>query len=262
MPPLTEEDAAALHRASSLLWNPLGEAYVALVAPAPGDRVLDACCGAGASAIPAARAVGASGAVDAVDLAPGPAELGRRRAAAERLGRLRFHVADVTAWPDPEPYDVLLCGYGIFFMPDMDASARRLAGRLRPGGRFSVATWAEGALESFGARLARAVETERPLESADPPARRAARRIGTEDALGAWARGLRLRDVRTHRIVRHVPLSPGDAWDLVLGSGFRGMLHSLDAPAADRVRARFLDMLDADGIDDLDATSLVAVGTA
>jgi ubiquinone/menaquinone biosynthesis C-methylase UbiE len=65
---------AALRRAqdhaSSLLWDPLGEAYVDLVAPAPGDRVLDACCGAGASAIPAARAVGASGTVDAVDLTP------------------------------------------------------------------------------------------------------------------------------------------------------------------------------------------------
>jgi trans-aconitate methyltransferase len=171
-------------------------------------------------------------------------------------------VADVTAWPAPGPYDVLLCGYGIFFLPDMDASAQLLAQRLRPGGRFSVATWAEGAMEDFGALLFRSVETERPLESSDPPPRQAGRRINTEAALGAWARTLRLRDVRTHRIERHVPLSSGNAWDLVLGSGFRGMLHGLDDQAADRVRARFLDSLDAEGVDHLDTTSLVATGTA
>jgi hypothetical protein len=144
----------------------------------------------------------------------------------------------------------------------MDASARALAGRLRPGGRFSVATWAEGAMDGFGARLFRSVRTERPMEEADPPARQASRRINTEAALGAWARSLGLQDVRTHRIDRHVPLTSDNTWDLVLGSGFRAMLHGLDDQAADRVRVRFLDVLNAEGVDHLDATTLVAVGTA
>jgi 2-polyprenyl-3-methyl-5-hydroxy-6-metoxy-1,4-benzoquinol methylase len=254
-------DAAAQEHASSLLWDPLGEAYVELVAPAPGDRVLDACCGAGASAIPAARAVGASGTVDAVDLDAALTGLGRRRAAGERLDQARFHVADVTAWSAPQPYDVLLCGYGVFFLPDMDVSARALAERLRPGGRFSVATWAEGAMEAIGSRLLRSVRAERPIESSEPPPRQASRRINTEAALGGWARSLHLRDVRTHRIDRHVPLNSGNAWDLVLGSGFRAMLRGLDDRAADRVRVRFLDTLDTEGGDHLDATSLVAIGT-
>ncbi|MFD0904494.1 class I SAM-dependent methyltransferase [Actinomadura sediminis] len=84
-------DAAARDHgaAASLLWDPLGEAYVERVRPAPGERVLDACCGGGASAIAAGRAVGATGRVDAVDLAEGLVELGRRRAAAERLEQVR-----------------------------------------------------------------------------------------------------------------------------------------------------------------------------
>jgi hypothetical protein len=48
----------------------------------------------------------------------------------------------------------------------------------------------------------------------------------------------------------------------VIGSGFRAMLHGLDDAAVARVRDRFLDSLTTGGLDHLDATSLVAVGTA
>jgi trans-aconitate methyltransferase len=257
-------DAAArdYDAAAKVLWDPLGAAYVELAAPGPGERVLDACCGAGASAIPAGRAVGGSGTVDAVDQARGPIELGRRRATAGRLDQVRFHVADVTGWTAPQPYDLLLCGYGVFFLPEMDASARHLAGRLRPEGRFTVATWAKGAMEDFGGLLFRTVGTERPMESSEPPSRKASLRINTEITLGEWAQSLGLSDVTTHRIDLRVPLTYGNAWDLVLGTGFRGMLHGLDDQAVRRVHDRFLDALGAEGPGELDASTLVVIGTA
>lgn len=56
---------------SPRLWRPLGEILSAVARTATGDRVLDACAGAGASALPAARAVGPqsnpSGRVDTPD---------------------------------------------------------------------------------------------------------------------------------------------------------------------------------------------------
>jgi ubiquinone/menaquinone biosynthesis C-methylase UbiE len=61
--------AEEFHRWSPLLWDPVGQATAQAAFPTPGERVLDACCGAGASALPAARAVGPDGRVDAVDLA-------------------------------------------------------------------------------------------------------------------------------------------------------------------------------------------------
>ncbi|GAA2116390.1 class I SAM-dependent methyltransferase [Actinomadura alba] len=257
-------DAAArdYSAAAALLWDALGEGYVERVRPVSGSRVLDACCGAGASAIPAARAVGPAGQVDAVDLAAGLVELGRRRAAEEHLDQVRFHKADVTNWPAPQPYDLVLCGYGIFFLPDMDTSARRLAGLLGPGGRFSVAAWAKGAMEDFGALLYTSVTTERPSERADPPARRASNRINTEAALADWMISLGLDEVSVHQIVHQVTLTPDNARDLVIGSGFRAMLHDLDDETVARVRDRFLESLTTGGLDHLDATSLVAVGTA
>src|SRR5687767_2408356 len=51
-------------------------------------------------------------------------------------------------------------------------------------------------------------------------------------------------------------LTTDNAWNLVLGSGFRGMLHGLDDPATGHVRARFLDALDAEGLNRLDVSTL------
>jgi ubiquinone/menaquinone biosynthesis C-methylase UbiE len=50
-------------------WDRYGTATVDRLPLAPGHRVLDLCCGTGASAIPAARAVGPSGQVIGIDAA-------------------------------------------------------------------------------------------------------------------------------------------------------------------------------------------------
>jgi trans-aconitate methyltransferase len=133
---------------ASRLRDPLRQILAGYAAPRRCDRVLDACCGTGASALPAARAVGPSGRVDAVDLAPSLLERGQ--AAATGLPQLRFIHPDVSTWRSPaRPYDLVQSGYGVFFLPDMGAGARHLVSPLRPGGRFAVQTWRQGALASF-----------------------------------------------------------------------------------------------------------------
>ena len=51
------------------LWNPISTAAVSRSHPRFDERVLDACCGDGASALPTAELVGLGGHVDAVDRA-------------------------------------------------------------------------------------------------------------------------------------------------------------------------------------------------
>ena len=75
--------AAADHFSNPALgfWDRYGAATVARLPLAPGHRVADLCCGTGASAIPAARAVGPSGQVTGVDVAEPLLALARERAA-------------------------------------------------------------------------------------------------------------------------------------------------------------------------------------
>src|SRR5437879_5221698 len=78
------------------LWNHCGRRTVELASIRPGGRVLDVCCGSGASAIPAAERVGPSGHVLGTDLAERLLDLARAKAAARDLTNVDFQVGDMT----------------------------------------------------------------------------------------------------------------------------------------------------------------------
>jgi ubiquinone/menaquinone biosynthesis C-methylase UbiE len=249
------------HRWSPLLWDQVGQATVEVSAPGRGERVLDACCGAGASALPAARAVDRDGLVDAVDLAGALVALGERRAGQEGLVNLRFHEHDVTAWVAPDGgYDLVQCALGVFFFPDMDRDTAKLAGLLRPGGRLAVTVWEKGALGGWGQAFKSAVETEREWPGSSQSDQLG--RIDTADALAPWLESLGLRSPQVVRRDLVVPLTPATAWDLAVGSGTRALLHGLAPAAVERVRAHFTAALEAASVTDLDARILTGTAVA
>ncbi|MGC3002013.1 class I SAM-dependent methyltransferase [Streptomyces sp. G35A] len=253
--------AREFHRWSPLLRDPVGRATVEVSAPAPGERVLDACCGAGASALAAARAVGPAGLVDAVDLSGALAALGARRAREGGLEQLRFHRHDMTTWVAPEGgYDLVQCALGMFFFPDTDRGTAALAAALRPGGRLAVTVWEEGAVGGWGRAFRSAVETERPWPRPSQSAQLA--RVDTAEKLAAWLESLGLSRARVERRDPAVPLTPGTAWDLAVGSGTRALLTGLAPDAVERVRVRFADALEAASVTDLDVRILTGTAVA
>ncbi|WP_410651203.1 class I SAM-dependent methyltransferase [Amycolatopsis sp. cmx-4-54] len=249
-------DFAALGR---YLWGPIGAATVAAAGIGEGDRVLDACCGTGASAIPAARAVGAGGVVDALDLS-GPM-IGELRRLSADLPQLRAHEADATAW-ETGGYDVVQSALGIFFFPDMTDGTERLIGRARSGGRAVFTIWRRGSMVTAGRHLGRAVAAV--TDSAPPPAREPSLidRVDQADSYAGWLSGRRLSDVDVVVNELRLAMTPEIAWLVVIGSGFRGLLDGLEPGVVEQVRERYLDSLREDGVTELDATTLIGSGTA
>jgi ubiquinone/menaquinone biosynthesis C-methylase UbiE len=78
-------------------WERYGRRTVERLDLARGARVLDVCCGSGASALPAARTVGAEGRVIGVDLADRLLDLARATADAQGLSSTEFRRADRTS---------------------------------------------------------------------------------------------------------------------------------------------------------------------
>ncbi|SNS93847.1 Methyltransferase domain-containing protein [Geodermatophilus pulveris] len=252
----SDDAAADFARLGPLLWDPVGRATVAAVDLRPGQRVLDACCGDGASAVPAAHAVGSPGHVDAVDLSPVMVGLLRRRAG--DLPQLTGTAADVTTWAG-EGYDAVLCVLGAFSLPDMDAGTAHLVRRPRPGGLVSVTSWRPGAMVAPGMALARAVARERGEPVPGDPPRGRLQELGAPDALAGWFAGRGAAGVEVTTVPHTLPATDDALWLLVLGSAFRGMLAGLDDDAVGRVRADYLGQLA--GGPPVDATTLVAVGS-
>lgn len=245
-------------RLSPHLWQPLGEELVRHARLVPGEHVLDACCGEGASAIPAARVVGSSGHVDAVDAAAALIEVGRSQTT--DLPQLSFACADVTEWAGG-PYDVVQCAFGVFFFPDMDADTAALLTLLRPGGRLVVSAWKRGALRKFAGCLVDAIEAETGTAIPEPSGVQPAERIDSEDKLGTWLSGFGLSDVDVRSVPFTVRLTDELSWDLVIGTGFRAMVSSVDDEVRDRVRLGLFERLRERGIQELDAAAVIGRGT-
>lgn len=253
---LHDDGAAEFERLAPSLWNPMGNALVAAAEITLGDRVLDACCGSGATTIPAAQFAGPDGQVDGVDLSAGLLALNQAKADTLSLNNVRLAQADVTTWVPEAPYDAVVCAYALFLLPDIDAGAAHLVSLLRSGGRFAVSTWQEGAGARFGEllRAACAREAEVPA-AADQPRADNARRLDSVEKLTAWLQSLGLEEVAVAPTPGRVQLDPTLAWSLVLGSSYRTLLPA-DPDAVERVRTAFLAELGQDF--ELNADTLIA----
>ena len=118
-------------------WEWYGQQTVSRLRLEPGAKILDVCCGSGASAIPAAKAVGPNGFVLGIDLAENLIELAKTKASKRGLENIEFRVADMLDLDfAPSTFDVVICVFGIFFVPDMQQAIQTLWKLLRPGGRL------------------------------------------------------------------------------------------------------------------------------
>lgn len=107
-----------------------------------GNRVLDIATGSGEPALTAARAVGPSGKVVAVDMSPGMLAIARERVAAAGLRNVELVESDAESLTlDRNSFDAVLCRWGLMFMPDLDNLMHRLHHALKPDGRLATAVW-------------------------------------------------------------------------------------------------------------------------
>lgn len=243
-------------RLAPVLWDPVSAGLVEVAQPRPGQWVLDACCGVGSSALPAAAIVGPSGRVDAVDTSTQLS--GMLREDASRPPWLHVHIADVTTWSGQDRgYDLVQCSLGVFFFPNMDDGVRHLASLRAPGGSLVLSIWRRGALMDFRQVLLEAL-TRVTGEAVTPPASPIAG-IDDADSMRDWLRGLGLGEVVIHRHDLTVALDDDTSWLLVTGTGWRGLVADLDEAQREDVRAELLTGLATAGVQTLDAGTLVAL---
>jgi ubiquinone/menaquinone biosynthesis C-methylase UbiE len=245
-------DAAPL-----FFWDALGTRTVELAGMGAGDRVLDVCCGSGASALPAARRVGPAGLVVGVDLSDGLLHRARDTAAACGV-RASFVRGDLEGPPVADAsVDVVVCVLGLYFAADLAAAVAGLWRLLRPGGTLAVTTWGSRALEPAHSVYLEAVARECPAMDL----RRATlswHRIDSAARIrGVFAdAGVAAPDVREETVVH--PTTPADCWTVVLGSGYRIWLDLMGADAARRVHDTYLRLLRARRVAALTADVLYA----
>jgi SAM-dependent methyltransferase len=113
---------------------------------------LDVAAGTGASLMPAARRIGASGRVVGLDIAPGMVARLLETIEAQGLENAEALVGDAESLPfDDESFDTVLCGFGLFFFADTKLALAEIYRVLRTGGRFAVSTFTRKGSDSMDA---------------------------------------------------------------------------------------------------------------
>jgi ubiquinone/menaquinone biosynthesis C-methylase UbiE len=239
-------------------WDRYGQRSIERLRLRKGAHVLDVCCGTGASALPAAQAVGHDGRVIAVDLAEELLQLGRAKATASGLQCLEFRRGDMTAldFPDSQ-FDAVVCVFGIFFVPDMEAQVAELWRLVRPGGQLAVTTWGPGIFAPAYEIWLAAVRRVRP---------------GLYSAFNPWDRITTPEAVRKLFVDAGIPhaevvaeegyqdlRTPDDFWTIALGSGLRWTIDQMGTETASEIRQEILDSLSARRIERVATNVIYAV---
>jgi ubiquinone/menaquinone biosynthesis C-methylase UbiE len=253
-------DAAADHFDDEPLafWERIGSRTVERLALANGAKVLDVGCGTGASALPAAEAVGSTGSVIGVDLAARLLDRARAKAKTCGLSNIEFRLADMTSLGYPnDHFDAVVSVFSIFFVPDMEGLVRELWRMVRPGGKLAVTTWGPRIWEPAYSRWQKVIKQERPdLYSAFNPWDRitdpvAVRRLLQE---GGAANIEVVAEEGSQRL-----RSAEDWWTIALGSGLRWTIEQMGPEAAARVKTDNVDWLSDNKIDRLETNAIYAV---
>jgi ubiquinone/menaquinone biosynthesis C-methylase UbiE len=257
----TYNAAADFYNASPLgFWDYFGRRTIELAALAIGSRVLDVCCGAGASALPAAEAVGPTGNVIGVDLAKQLLKSARAKAVHRRLGNIEFEVGDMLSLRfSPASFDAVVCVFGIFFVPDMARAVGELWSRIRPGGKLAVTTWGPNFCEPANGAFWSSIKDIRPdLYKGFNPWDRINDPAGLRKILdeGGAASPNIIPENRLHPIK-----SPEDWWTIVLGSGYRGTIEQLNPMERQKVKETNLAFIRDKKISAVETNVLYALGT-
>jgi ubiquinone/menaquinone biosynthesis C-methylase UbiE len=259
--------AAATYNAASefydhpanTFWERYGRRTIERLRLPEGARVLDVCCGSGASAIPAAEAVGPRGSVTGVDLAGNLLELARAKAKQRGLTNIQFESGDMTNLRfETGSFDVVVCVFGIFFVPDMEAAVRELTRVVRPGGRLAVTTWGPRFFEPVSSAFWDSVRNVRSdLYKGFNPWDRISEAATVRSLLESAA----VSDIEVVPETDSQPInSPDHWWAMVLGSGYRGTVDQLTPSEREQVRAENLDFLRSEAIRSIEANVIYAIG--
>jgi SAM-dependent methyltransferase len=234
----TYNAAADFYDASPLgFWNYFGRKTIELLSLQNGSRVLDSCCGAGASALPAAELVGPKGKVIGVDVAQALLELARAKAAQRRLGNTQFELGDLLSLRFPNI--LWRC--------------------VRSGGQLAVTTWGPNLFEPANSAFWTSVKNVRAdLYKGFNPWDRI-------NDLASLMMIMREAGVESAKIADENRLHPissvEDWWTIVLGSGYRGTIEQLNPLERERVKEANLAFIRDEKISAIETNVLYALAT-
>ncbi|MGH6988231.1 MAG: class I SAM-dependent methyltransferase, partial [Caulobacteraceae bacterium] len=197
------ETWAALQERLDAQIAPLGERAMSVLAPEPGEVILDLGCGCGATSLELAARLGPKGAVQAVDISGPMLAVARARPRGPGQASIEFVQGDAQVFHfEGGAADGAFSRFGVMFYADPVAAFANVRGGLKRGGRLAFVCWRDVSLNPF---MTLPYQAALPLLPPQPPP-------GDPFAPGpfALADGARLRGILASAGYGDIILEPFD----------------------------------------------------
>jgi SAM-dependent methyltransferase len=224
-----------------------GEAALKLVAPQPGQHVLDIGCGFGDTTQRIAGLVGPSGEAVGLDAAPRFIEAARAEAAEAGVTNARFLVADPQVDPIHERFHMAFSRMGTMFFASPVAALRTVRRALAPGGKLVMVVWRKREDNTWLYRAQEIVEgiVSRPEEYDEPTCGPGPFSMSGADTTSDILIGAGFEDIAFHRC--DLPILVGrdveEAIELVTALGPAGEILRLQGDRAAHLHGQVHDAL-------------------
>jgi len=219
-----------------------GEQLVAEASVQEGERVLDVATGQGACLIPAAAAVGPTGAVVGIDISAGMIEVLDRSINAAGLRQVDVELMDAEALTFEDcSFDVVTCAFALFHL-DRVRVLPGFARVLKPGGRAAFSTFDNDALGYPW--FAEVVAPFLPAEGPQPDAAARVLHIDQDELVG------QLHDAGFEQVSSRVVerqyhfTTASEHWDWLMSNGHRVTIDRVEPGRVDALKGAVTQRLE------------------
>jgi len=213
---------------------------VELLPSLPSMDVLDLSTGTGAVAVEVATRF-SHACIEAIDLSQGMLEKAKSKAQSKGLTNISFKLCDIDDMTyDNGVFDIVTCGYGLFFYPDMVAAYQKICRMMKQGGIFIFSSFTKKSFnpcsELFLNRLQNNYAIEIPSDLKE--------KLTTEEQIQELAETADIRHVSVELYQIRYPITVDDWWALLNNSGYKSFLDQLDSKQLLRFKGEHLQEIE------------------
>ncbi|QYZ66494.1 MAG: methyltransferase domain-containing protein [Gammaproteobacteria bacterium (ex Lamellibrachia satsuma)] len=221
-------------------------------------NILDVSTGTGAVAIEVARKYRHAN-VEGIDLSLGMLKQAKNKAQEEGIENIIFKQCDVDniSYGD-EVFDVVTCGYALFFYPDMEAAYSAICRTIKPGGIFVFSSFTKEAFNPYAELFLTRLEMNYKIEAPS----RLRERLKTKQQIEELAAVSDHKSVKVENHPIRYSITISEWWSLLNNAGYKSLLDQLSHEQLIEFKQEHLAEIEAisvEGVIELNTDTLFGV---
>jgi ubiquinone/menaquinone biosynthesis C-methylase UbiE len=222
------------------------------------NNILDLSTGTGVVAIEVATQHRHAN-IEAIDLSQGMLNRAKKKAEDLGISNIRFKKCDVEDIRYAEStFDVVTCGYALFFYPEMEAAYRAICKTIRPGGKFIFSSFTDEAFNPYAELFLNRLESDYGIEAPS----RLRERLKNKGQIEELVSSYKCKDVNIVYFPIRYPISVCDWWSLLNNAGYKSLLNQLSSEQVQKFKEDHLieiEALSTEGVIELNADTLFGI---